>query len=325
LKLATIQNGTRDGQLLVVSKDLTKAIKAADIAINMMDAIERWHEVEAPLNTLYQQLNSGSVKGEFAFDQTATMSPFPRSNQFIDASAFLNHGNIMEEAFDLDIDKDNSIPILLQRQSDDFLGSHQDYPFPSIDDNADFEGEFAVVVDDTPMGLSENDVEKHIKLVMIMNDVSMRAHLFRELSAGFGFIQAKPATVFGPVAVTPDELGDEWRDGRIHLDMCVERNGEWFGNPNGGQMDFSFGHLLSHLSYNRNLKAGCILGTGTVSNSNYKEVGSACLAERRALELIEFGESKSPFLQNGECLKFEVFDKEGQSIFGKIEHKFVLA
>jgi fumarylacetoacetate (FAA) hydrolase len=152
----------------------------------------------------------------------------------------------------------------------------------------------------------------------------MRAHLFRELQLGFGFIQAKPATVFAPIAVTPDELGDDWKDGKIHLNMHVERNGEWFGHPNGGEMDFTFGHMLSHLAYNRNLKPGTILGSGTVSNKNAEEVGSACLAERRALDVIQYGEAKTDFLRSGETISFDAKDAEGRSVFGKIEHRMVL-
>jgi fumarylacetoacetate (FAA) hydrolase len=153
--------------------------------------------------------------------------------------------------------------------------------------------------------------------------MSMRAHLFREMQMGFGFIQAKPATAFAPVAVTPDELGDAWQDGRVHLDMRVARNGEWFGNPNGREMDFGFGQLIAHLAYNRNLKAGTILGSGTVSNKAYRKVGSACLAERRAVEMIDAGESRTPFLKFGECLRFEVLAGNGNSVFGAIDHRMV--
>ncbi|WP_317928507.1 fumarylacetoacetate hydrolase family protein [Halioxenophilus sp. WMMB6] len=325
MKLATLKNGTRDGRLLVVSRDLSKAVYASTIVDTMIEALENWATVEEPLQRRYEHLNEGMLKEAFAFDPSKVMAPLPRCYQFVDASAFLNHGNIMEEAYDLDVKKDKGIPILVQRQSDDFLGPCEDYPFITEEDNGDFEGEFAVVVDDMPMGLSAKQAEKHIKLVMILNDMSMRTHLFRELGMGFGFINAKPATVFGPVAVTPDELGDAWRDGRVHLDMQVKRNGEWFGNPNGGGMDFSFGQVLSHLTYNRNLKAGAIIGSGTVSSKEWKTVGSACLAERRALDKIEFGEFRTDFLHFGERLSFEVFGKDGQSVFGAIDHKMVKA
>jgi len=323
MKLATLENGSRDGRLLVVSRDLTRAVYASSIVDTMIEALENWDRVEEPLRNRYEQLNQGLLKDAFAFDPQQVMAPLPRCYQFVDASAFLNHGNIMEQAYDLDVKKDKDIPILVQRQSDDFLGPREDYPFPTEADNGDFEGEFAVVVDDMPMGLSAAEAQDHIKLVMILNDMSMRAHLFRELGMGFGFINAKPSTVFGPVAVTPDELGDAWRDGRIHLDMNVQRNGEWFGNPNGGGMDFSFGEILSHLAYNRNLKAGAIIGSGTVSSKNWKNVGSACLAERRALDKIEFDEFRTDFLRFGETLRFEVIGEDGVSVFGAIEHRMV--
>ena len=323
MKLATLNNGTRDGRLLIVSKDLTQAVYASSIVDTMIEAIENWADVETPLKQKYKHLNEGNLKEAFQFDPSKVMAPLPRCHQFVDASAFLNHGNIMEEAFDLDVKKTPGIPIIVQRQSDDFVGPYEDYPFPKEEDNCDFEGEFAVIVDDVPMGLSPEDMEPHIKLITIINDVSMRAHLFRELEMGFGFINAKPATVFAPVAVTPDELGDAWKDGRIHLDMNVKRNGEWFGNPNGSGMDFSYGEIISHLAYNRNLGAGTIIGSGTVSSKDWKNVGSACLAERRALDIIEFGECRTEFLKFGETMRFEVFDQEGSSVFGAIDHKMV--
>ncbi|TXS90295.1 fumarylacetoacetate hydrolase [Parahaliea maris] len=323
MKLATLNNGTRDGRLLIVSRDLSKAVYASTVVDTMIEALENWESVEEPLRNRYEHLNAGNLKDAFAFDPARVMSPLPRCYQFVDASAFLNHGDIMEKAFDLDVKKDKGIPILVQRQSDDFLGPRDDYPFPDEEDNCDFEGEFAVILDDVPMGVSPEDAEKHIKLITIMNDVSMRTHLFRELSMGFGFINAKPATVFAPVAVTLDELGDAWRHGRIHLDMRVKRNDEWFGNPNGGEMDFSFGQIISHLGYNRNLRAGAIVGSGTVSNQNCKEVGSACLAERRALDKIEYGEFRTDFIKFGETLEFDVLDSGGQSVFGAIKHRFV--
>lgn len=323
MKLATLKNSSRDGRLVVVSRNLQRAMDASTVAPTMQYAIEHWSRVEPGLQALYGQLNAGQAASAFDFDPTQAMSPLPRTHQFVDASAFLNHGNIMEAAYSLDVKKTPGIPVLVQRQSDDFMGPCDDYPFPTEADNADFEGEFAVVVDDLPMGSSAAEAESKIRLVMILNDVSMRTHLFRELQMGFGFINAKPATVFGPVAVTPDELGDAWQNGRVHLYMRVSRNGEWFGNPNGREMDWSFGELLAHLAYNRNLRAGTILGSGTVSNKAFRSVGSACLAERRAVEKIDTGESTTPFLGFGERLRFEVLDDQGQSIFGAVDHRFV--
>lgn len=325
MKLATLRNGSRDGRLVVVSRDLKRALDAAAVATTMQFAVEQWSACEPGLQALYAALNGGSAPGAFDFDPTQAMAPLPRAHQFVDASAFLNHGNIMEQAYALSVKKTPGIPILVQRQSDDFRGPHEDYAFRTEADNGDFEGEYAVIVDDTPMGCSAAQAQSKILLVTILNDVSMRAHLFRELQMGFGLINAKPATVFAPVAVTPDELGAAWQDGRVHLELKVQRNGEWFGHPNGREMDWSFGELLAHLAYNRNLRAGTLLGSGTVSNREHRQVGSACLAERRAVEKIDHGDSSTPFLKFGETLRFEVMDASGQSVFGAIEHRFVPA
>ncbi|WP_079227445.1 fumarylacetoacetate hydrolase family protein [Pseudomonas putida] len=322
MKLATLRDGSRDGRLLVVSRDLSLATRAHAVS-TLQEAIERWDEVKDKLDSEYRRLNEGDETGAFPFDPSDVMAPLPRAYQFVDASAFLNHGKIMEQAYNLTVKKNPGVPILVQRQGDDFFGPKDDYPFPSEQDHCDFEGEVAVIVNDVPMGIDSSNAEKHVKLFLLLNDVSMRAHLFRELSMGFGFINAKPATVFAPVAVTPDELGEAWSEGRVHLDLHVSRNGEWFGNPNGAEMDFSFGELIAHLAYNRNLRAGTILASGTFSNQGYKKVGSACLAERRAIELIEQGESKTPFMQYGETLRFEMLDLDGRSLFGAIEHQMV--
>lgn len=325
MKLATLKNGHRDGRLVIVSRCLRRAADAVPIAGTMQAAIENWSAVEAALRVRYDALNAGQLPDAFDFDPALAAAPFPRAYQFVDASAFLNHGNIMERAYNLAVKKTPGVPILIQRQGDDFRGPHEDYAFPTEDDQCDFEGEFAVVLDDVPMGVDAGQALGHVKLLTIFNDVSMRAHLFRELSMGFGFIQAKPASAFAPVAVTPDELGDAWKDGRVELQMRVERNGEWFGHPNGGEMDFSFGDIIRHLAYNRNLGAGTIIGSGTVSNRAYNEVGSACLAERRAIEVIEHGEPRTGFIKFGDRLRFEVPGSDGASVFGAIEHRFVSA
>lgn len=322
MKLATLKNGSRDGRLLVVSRNLQQAVEAK-AAPTLQYAIENWEQVEPALQAEYRALNAGDIAGAFPFDPRTVASPLPRAYQFVDASAFLNHGNIMEQAYHLTVKKTPGIPILVQRQGDDFLGPCDDYPFPTQADNCDFEGEVAAILGDVPMGVKPDQAEQHIKLFMLLNDVSMRAHLFRELSMGFGFINAKPSTVFAPVAVTPDELGDAWKDGRVQLDLHVSRNGKLFGHPNGREMDFSFGELISHLAYNRNLGAGTVLATGTFSNKNYREVGSACLAERRAVEMIDHGESSTPFMQFGETLRFDMPGLDGQSVFGAIEHRMV--
>ena len=323
MKLASLKNGSRDGRLVVVLRDLSRAVDAAAIAPTMQFAIEHWAWVEPGLRTLSGALDAGSAPAVFDFDPGQAMAPLPRTHQFVDASAFLNHGNIMEQAFKLTVKRPEGVPILVQRQSDDFCGPRDDYPLLGDAENADFEGEYAVIVDDVPMGSTAAQCAERIRLVTLLNDVSMRAHLTKELAMGFGFIQAKPATAFAPVAVTPDELGEAWADGRVMLDLTVHRNGERFGHPNGREMDWSFGELLAYLAYNRNLRAGTILGSGTVSNRDAQRVGSACLAEQRALEVIDHGAARTPFLQVGEVMRFDVLGPRGASVFGAIEHRFV--
>ncbi|MDQ9011612.1 fumarylacetoacetate hydrolase family protein [Acinetobacter gerneri] len=325
MKLATLKNGKRDGQLVIVSRDLSQAVVVNDIALTLQEALEDWDRVEPLLKQKYNALNKKNVSEAFDFDQTKAMSPLPRSYQWADASSFLNHGKLMEQAFNLDIKKDENVPIIYQGSGDDFFAPYDDYPVPGEEHLIDFEGEVAVILDDVPMGVKAEQAGKHIKLLMLLNDVSLRAHLFKEVSIGFGPLRAKPSTVFAPVAVTPDELGESWENGRVKLDLHVECNEKVFGHPNGAEMDFSFPELIMHLARTRNLKTGTILGSGTFSNQNYKEVGSACLAEKRAIEILETGEAKTEFLKFGDQLKFEMFDLSGQSIFGAIKHKFVAA
>lgn len=323
MKLATLKNGSPDGKLVVVARNLTLAANAGTIAPTMRFLLDHWHDCAPRLEALYEELNTGAASDAFAFDPTEAMAPLPRAHQFVDASAFNNHGNIMERAFNLTVEIPDGVPIMIQRQGDDFRGPCDDYVFPSEDDGGDFEGEVAAITGPIPMGTDPTRCEANIRLFVLFNDVSMRGHLGREMAMGFGFIQAKPATVFAPVAVTPDELGSAWQDGRVALDLNVSRNGEWFGNPNGREMDFSFGQLLTHLAYNRNLGAGTVLGTGTFSNRDHKQVGSSCLAEQRALEILEHGEARTPFLQFGEQLRFEMFDEYGQSLFGAIDNRYI--
>lgn len=323
MKLATLRNGTREGRLVIVSRDLTRAVDASSIAPTLRTALDDWSRLEPRLLELSKRLNEGKAEGTIAFDPRQAMAPLPRSHQFVDASAFLNHGEIMEKAYNLSVKKTAGIPILVPRQGDDFRGACDDYEFPTVEDQCDFEGEFAVITDDIAMGATAEQAQAGIRLVTLINDVSMRKHLFRELQMGFGLVQAKPATIFAPVAVTPDELGDAWRDGRVHLDMNVWRNDQSFGHPNGREMDWSFGELLAHLAYNRRLGAGFVLGSGTVSNRDYRRVGSACLAERRAVEVLDHGASTTDFIQYGEQLRFDVRDAQGASVFGAIDVRFV--
>ena len=325
MKLASLNTGHPDGALIVVSRDLLRAVRATSIAPTLHAALDDWTRAEPGLQALYDALNAGTAADAFDFDAYACTAPLPRTHQFIDASAFLNHGRIMTQAYHPEKKSDPSIPVLIQRQADDFAGPHDDYAFPDEADNGDFEGEVGVILGDVPMGTPPANALAHVRLITLFNDVSMRKHLFRELGMGFGFILAKPATAFAPVAVTPDELGDAWRDGRVQLDLEVARNGERFGAPNGREMSFGFHELIAYIAYNRNLRAGMLLGSGTFSNADYRATGSACLAEQRAIEMLEHGESRTPWLQFGERLRFEMKDRDGQSIFGAIDHRFVQA
>jgi fumarylacetoacetate (FAA) hydrolase len=323
MKLATIKNGTRDGRLCVVSKDLAHGVFADDIAATLLSAVERWPAVEGALRARSDKLNAGSAAAAFPFDPLQAMSPLPRCYQWLDGSAFANHGALMERAFDLGITNEyEKYPLVYQGASDDFIGPCDDVELTRESDNMDFEGEVAVIVDEIAMGTTKAEIQPHIKLVMLVNDVSLRALAPREMKTGFGWVQAKPSTSFSPVAVTPDELGGAWVDGRVELPLKVERSGEWFGHPNGKEMTFNFYRLIEHVAYSRRLRAGTIIGSGTVSNAS-RGAGSACIAERRAIETLEEGAAKTPFLRFGERVRIEMFDAAERSIFGAIDQRYV--
>jgi fumarylacetoacetate (FAA) hydrolase len=323
MKLATISNGSRDGRLAIVSKDLTKAVFADPIALTLLDAIERWPEVENALRERYQQLERAAVDGAFDFDPVRAMAPLPRCYQWLDGSTFANHGSLMERAFNNGINNEyERFPLVYQGASDDFLGPCEDVRLPSESDNMDFEAEIAVIVDEVPMGTPQGQVAPHIKLLMLVNDVSLRAFASREMKTGFGWLQAKPSSSFSPVAVTPDELGSAWVGGRVELPLQVRRSGEWFGHPNGNEMTFNFFRLIEHTAYSRCLRAGTIIGSGTVSNAS-RTAGSACIAERRAIETLDEGGAKTPFLRFGESVRIEMLDAAKRSIFGAIEQRYV--
>jgi fumarylacetoacetate (FAA) hydrolase len=323
MKLATIKDGTRDGRLAIVSRDLSTVVMADDIAPTLLAAVERWGLVHGALRARSDQLNAGSAAGAFAFDAAQAMAPLPRCYQWLDGSAFANHGALMERAFDMGITNEYvKYPLVYQGASDDFIGPMDDVELPSEADNMDFEGEVAVIVDEIPMGTPKEQVAPHIKLVMLVNDVSLRGLAPREMKTGFGWVQAKPSTSFSPVAVTPDELGEAWVDGRVHLALQIQRSGEWFGQPNGREMTFNFFRLIEHAAYSRRLRAGTIVGSGTVSNAS-RSAGSACIAERRAIETIDQGGSKTPFLRFGERVRIEMFDAAKRTIFGAIDQRYV--
>lgn len=322
MKLASLKSATsRDGELIVVSKDNQKAIKATPIAANLREAIEDWKNCQPKLLHLYEQLNAGKAKEVFAVDVNKLHSPLPRSFQWADGSAFIHHVKLVRMARNAPLPQTlETVPLMYQGGSDSYLTPTEDIPQIDFAHGTDFEGEVAVVVDDTPMGISPEAALKKIILFMIVNDVSLRGLIPAELEQGFGFFQSKPSSAFGPFAVTEDELGGAYMEGRIHLPLTVDYNGSFFGKANAGAMHFHFGQLIAHAARTRPLSAGTIIGSGTVSNEDMS-VGSSCLVEKRMLEKIHEGVMKTPFMKVGDTIKIEMRDANGANIFGTIEQK----
>lgn len=326
MKLATLKDGSPDGVLHVVSRDLTRSVAATAITPTLQTAIEKWDLVADALEQLYAALNDGTAPGAGTLETRRLAAPLPRAWQWLDASAFHSHGDLLEKVFGLEPPPEKrTVPLMYQGAGDDLLGACDDIPLPSEDDGMDFEAELVAILDRVPMGTTVAQAEGHIRLLTLANDTSLRALAAKDLKTGFGFLQSKAATTFGPVAVTPDELGDAWRDGRVHLPLHVQWNGQRFGQPNCGAMGFSFGELIAHAARTRNLAAGTLIGTGTISNENFRTVGSACIAERRAIELVDEGAPRTPYLKFGDHVRIEMFDTDGRSIFGAIEQTYVQA
>jgi fumarylacetoacetate (FAA) hydrolase len=320
MKLATLRNGTRDGRLAVVSRDLSRCADASHIAPTMQLALESWSDCEARLKKMAEALEAGSIPATPFMPEQAT-APLPRAYQWLDGSAFLNHGRLMQKAFGLDPISEE-LPLVYQGASDDFLGPRDPISCISEADGIDFEGEVGVILDEVPMGAGPADVLSRVRLIVQINDVSLRAHGPREMKTGFGFVLAKPSSAFAPVAVTPDELGRAWHDGRVDLPLEVAWNGEWFGSPNGAEMDFSFGDIAAHVLRTRRLGAGTILGSGTISNRDRK-AGSACISERRAIEMAEHGKASTGFMHFGDTVRMEMRNADGSPLFGAIEQQVV--
>lgn len=324
MKLASLKHG-RDGKLVVVSKDRKHYLPAGSTASTMQDALDNWATVAPQLKKLYDELESGKVKGASSFDETQCASPLPRAYQIVDGSAYLTHVELVRKARGADMPPSFlTDPLMYQAVSDTTLAPHDPIPAVSEAHGIDFEAEVAVIVDDVPMGVNAAEAAGHIKLIMLMNDVSLRSLIPAELEKGFGFLNSKPPSAFSPVAVTPDELSEAWRGGKLHLPIVSTLNGEKFGSPDAGDdMQFDFGTLIAHAAKTRPLAAGTIVGSGTVSNKNYKDVGSSCLAEIRMIEKIEQGDFKTPFMKIGDTIKIEMMNARGESVFGTIEQKVV--
>jgi fumarylacetoacetate (FAA) hydrolase len=320
MKLATLKDGTRDGQLMVVSRDLKTAHIADGIAPTLQAALDDWDFIAPQLDELYRQLCAGDARRPFDFDPAKCMAPLPRAYQWADGSAYVNHVELVRRARNAEMPASFwEDPLMYQGGSDDFIGPVDDIELAHEEWGIDFEAEVAVVTDDVPMGATPDEAFGHIKLLMIANDVSLRNLIPPELAKGFGFFQSKPATSFAPVAVTPDELGDAWKDAKVHLPLRSTWNGRPVGQPDAGvDMVFNFAQLIAHLCKTRNARAGTIVGSGTVSNKDASR-GYSCIAEKRCLEMIESGEASTPFMRFGDTIRIEMLDEAGKSIFGAID------
>ncbi len=326
MKLGTLKAGGRDGTLIVVSRDLSRAVRVTDIAATLQAALDDWESASAALQDVAVRLEAGPVDGEVAFDPADTCSPLPRAYHWVDGSAYVNHVELVRKARGAEMPESFwHDPLVYQGGSDDFLGPTDDIPVPSEEFGIDMEAETAVITGDVPMGTSAEDAGKFIRLLMIVNDVSLRNLIPGELAKGFGFYQSKPSTAFSPVAVTPDELGDAYMDGTFKLPLTTYLNGELFGEPDcGTDMTFNFNQLVAHVTRTRRLGAGAIIGSGTISNYD-RSKGSSCIAEKRMLETIKDGKPGTPFMSFGDTVRIEMLDRDGNSIFGAIDQKVIKA
>ncbi|MFN4101061.1 MAG: fumarylacetoacetate hydrolase family protein [Pararhodobacter sp.] len=319
MKLATLNNGTPDGRLHIVSRDLTRCAPA-EAAETLQAALEGWEALAPALTAEYEALNAG---GGEAFDPSQALAPLPRAWQWLDGSVFESHGDLMQKVFKAPpIDRQGK-PLMYQGVSDQFIAPCADVALPSEADGIDFEGEFGILTDTVPMGTDAAQARGHIRLLVQINDWSLRRIAPFEMKTGFGWIQAKPASSMAPVAVTPDELGEHWRDARIALPLVVDWNNERFGAANGYAMSAGFDELIAHAAYSRTLVAGTVIGSGTVSNENYREVGSSCIAERRGIEMEDHGEPKTAFMAFGDRVRMETQLPDGTPLFGAIDQKVV--
>jgi fumarylacetoacetate (FAA) hydrolase len=327
MKLASLKQGNRDGTLVVVSRDLSKAVRASDAARTLQQALEDWGNAAPRLNRVYELLNDSraeTVNGEdvFALDLDALAAPLPRAYEFVDGSAYLPHVERVRRARGAEVPESfYTDPLMYQAVSAGFYGPRDPVRVPSEDYGIDLEAEVVVVTDDVPMAVTAEEAAGHIQLIGLINDVSLRNLIPNELAKGFGFLQSKPRSALSPVFVTPDELGDVWKDAKVHLPLVTHINGAWFGAPEAGEdMQFSFAQLVAHAAKTRPLSAGTIVGSGTIANQDESR-GASCLAERRTLETIANGKPTTPFLKFGDTVRIEMLDRQGRSIFGAIEQQ----
>ena len=330
MKLATLKDGSRDGSLVLVSRDLSRVLAAPEVAATLQQALDAWDFAAPRLEAMYAQLNEGTSDGAVAFMPRLAHSPLPRAYQWADGSAYVNHVELVRQARGATMPKEFwTDPLMYQGGSDGFLGPMDDIVFPDESWGIDFEAEVAVITGDVPMGATPAAAGAQVRLLMLVNDVSLRNLIPAELSKGFGFFQSKPASSFSPVAATPDELGSAWRDGKLHLPLLTHLNGALFGRPNAGiDMTFGFPRLIAHAAKTRALAPGTIIGSGTVSNKEDSGpgrpaanggIGYSCIAEQRTIETILAGKPSTPFLRFGDRVRIEMLDEGGRSIFGAID------
>ncbi len=321
MKLGTLNDGSRDGTLVVVSRDNSKYIKVPEIALTLQSALDRWSETEILLKKVYADLNDNKIKNPEVLDQKKFHSPLPRAYQWLDGSAFIHHIKLVRMARNAEMpDTLEIIPLMYQGGSDSFLTPTEDIPQVDFAHGTDIEGEVGVILKDVPMGISPEAALDKIALFIMINDVSLRGLIPEELKGGFGFLQSKPSSSFGPFAVTKEELGEAWKNGRICLPLNIELNGKFFGKANAKEMFFHFGQLIAHAAKTRDLASGTIIGSGTISNED-EAMGSSCIQEVRMIEKIKTGEFKTPFMKNGDTVKMEMKNLKGENIFGTIFQK----
>ena len=325
MKLATLKSSTRDGRLIVVDRKLSCFTPVPAIAKNLQDAIDQWDDIAPELDRIYRALNNQEIADTEPFDSQLLTAPLPRAPQWLDGSAYLSHVERVRKARGADMPRSFlTDPLMYQGGSDILLGPNDPIAVREESWGIDFESEVAVIVKDTPSGVSDEQAPSHILLLMLVNDISLRNLIPDEIAKGFGFLHGKPPSAFSPVAVTPDELGDAWQDSKLHLPLYTYLNNEKFGEPNAGvDMQFSFAQLISHAAKTRPLSAGTIIGSGTVSNQDLNK-GCSCLAERRVLEIIESGKARTSFMPDGDEVRIEMLDHDGQSIFGAINQKVIV-
>ena len=322
MKLASLKHGGRDGTLIVVSRDLTRAVVADGIARTLQQALEDWHNTAPRLNALSEELNAGRAATAFDLDVNALAAPLPRAFEFVDGSAYLPHVARVRKARGAEVPASfYSDPLMYQATSAGFLGPRDAVVVPSEAYGIDLEAEVVVVTDDVPMAVTPDDAAGHIQLIGLINDVSLRHLIPDELAKGFGFLQSKPRSGLSPVFVTPDELGEAWIDSKLHRPLVTHVNGQWFGAPEAGvDMQFNFAQLVAHAAKTRPLSAGTIVGSGTVANEDTR-LGASCFAEQRTVETLRDGKPSTPFMKFGDVVRIEMFDAAGHSIFGAIEQR----